>query len=273
MKRIIKKKKISEIEMLYDVFFFDLYGVTHNGVELFPDILNVLKKIKSLKKKVFFISNAPRKSIKIKKFLNKIGLKRNLYFDVVSSGDITYENYLIKLKKKKYYFIGANKDRDFCKGLKILEEKNLKKSDFILNLGLNEGETINKYIRILNEAVKMSSLMICVNPDLEIIRGKKKEICAGSLALKYEELGGKVKYFGKPHIQIYKKTMKKTKIRNKNKILAIGDSLRTDILGANNFQIDSALVLSGIHGKIKEIEKICKKTNIYPKFLFNTLKW
>ena len=67
--------------------------------------------------------------------------------------------------------------------------------------------------------------------------------------------------------------MKKIKIKNKNKILAIGDSLRTDILGANNFQIDSALVLSGIHGKIKEIEKVCKKTNIYPKFLFNTLKW
>jgi len=67
--------------------------------------------------------------------------------------------------------------------------------------------------------------------------------------------------------------VKKIKIRNKNKILAIGDSLRTDILGANNFQIDSALVLSGINGKIKEIEKICKKTNIYPKFLFNTLKW
>ena len=142
-----------------------------------------------------------------------------------------------------------------------------------MNLGLNEGEAVSKYTRILNEAAKMSLLMICVNPDLEVIRGKKKEICAGSLALKYEELGGKVKYFGKPHIEIYKKTIKKIKIRNKNKILAIGDSLRTDILGANNFQIDSALVLSGINGKIKEIEKICKKTNIYPKFLFNTLKW
>ena len=203
----------------------------------------------------------------------KIGLKKNLYFDVVSSGDITHENYLVKLKKKRYYFIGARKDQDYCKGLKIIEEKNLKKSDFILNLGLNDGETVNKYVRILVDAVKMSLLMICVNPDLKIIRGKKKEICAGALALKYEELGGKVKYFGKPYIEIYKKIMKKIKIKNKNKILAIGDSLRTDILGANNFQIDSALVLSGIHGKIKEIEKICKKTNIYPKFLFNTLKW
>ena len=273
MKKIIRKENFSEIEMFYDVFFFDLYGITHNGVKLFPDIISILKRIKSLKKEVVFISNAPRKSKKIKKFLDKIGLKKNLYFDVVSSGDLTYENYLVKLKKKKYYFIGANKDRDFCKGLKILEERNLKKSDFILNLGLNEDEAVNKYTRILNEAAKMSLLMICVNPDLEVIRGKKKEICAGSLALKYEELGGKVKYFGKPHIEIYKKAVKKIKIRNKNKILAIGDSLRTDILGANNFQIDSALVLSGINGKIKEIEKICKKTNIYPKFLFNTLKW
>ena len=273
MKQIIEQKKISEIVNSYEVFFFDLYGVTHNGVKLFPDIINILKRIKILKKKVVFISNAPRKSIKIKNFLNQIGLKKNLYFDVVSSGDITYENYLIKLNKKKYYFIGAEKDRDFCKGLKISEEENLERSDFILNLGLNEGETVDKYISILTKAAKMSLLMICVNPDLQIIRGKKKELCAGSLAFKYEKLGGKVKYFGKPYIKIYKTTMKKTKIKNKNKILAIGDSLRTDILGANNFQIDSALVLSGLHGKIKEIEKICKKTNIYPKFLFNTLKW
>ena len=180
-------------------------------------------------------------------------------------------------KKNKKNYINwvqkAKKDRDFCKGLKILEEKNLKKSDFILNLGLNEDETVNKYTRILNEAAKMSLLMICVNPDLEIIRGKSKEICAGALALKYKKMGGKVKYFGKPYTDIYEKTMKKGRIMDKNKILAVGDSLRTDILGANKFQIDSALVLTGIHTKIKEIEKICKKTNIYPKFLFNTLKW
>tara|TARA_Y100000590_G_scaffold393232_1_gene471314 strand:+ start:254 stop:1075 length:822 start_codon:yes stop_codon:yes gene_type:complete len=273
MKNVIKKKRISEIVNLYDAFFFDLYGVTHNGVKLFPDIINILKKIKILNKKVIFISNAPRKSIKIKNFLSKIGLNRSLYFDVVSSGDVTYEDYLLKIKKKKYFFIGAKKDRDYCEGLKIIEEKNIKKSDFILNLGLNEGENVNKYKQILYMGSKMSLLMVCVNPDLKVIRGKKKEICAGALAMKYEELGGKVKYFGKPYLSIYKRTMKKTKIKNKNKILAIGDSIRTDILGANNFQIDSALVLSGIEKKIKEIEKICKKTNIYPKFLFNTLKW
>ena len=273
MIKIIKKKKISEIANLYDAFLFDLYGVTHNGVKLFPGIINILKKIKNLKKKVIFISNAPRKSAKIKKFLNKIGLKKNLYFDVVSSGDITYENYLVRLNKKKYYFIGARKDRDFCKGLKIVEEKELEKSKFILNLGLNEGEAVNKYIKILNKAAKMSLLMICVNPDLEIVRGKRKEICAGALALKYKKMGGKVKYFGKPYSDIYEETMIKARIKDKDKILAVGDSLRTDILGANNFKIDSALVLTGIHKKIKEIEKICKKTNIYPKFLFNTLKW
>jgi len=65
MIKIIKKKKISEIANLYDVFFFDLYGVTHNGVKIFPGIINILKKIKNLKKKVVFISNAPRKSTKI----------------------------------------------------------------------------------------------------------------------------------------------------------------------------------------------------------------
>ena len=104
MKKVIRKENFSEIEMFYDVFFFDLYGITHNGVKLFPDIISILKRIKSLKKEVVFISNAPRKSKKIKKFLDKIGLKKNLYFDVVSSGDLTYENYLVKLKKKKILF-------------------------------------------------------------------------------------------------------------------------------------------------------------------------
>ena len=273
MKKIIRKKNFSEIEKFYEGFLFDLYGVTHNGVKLFPDIINILQKIKSLKKKVAFISNAPRKSEEIKKFLNKIGLKKNLYFDVISSGDITYQNYLIRLRKKKYYFLGAEKDRNYSNGLNISEEKDIEKSDFILNLGMNDGEVVKEYIQVLCLAVKKKILMVCVNPDLEVIRGKKKEFCAGTLALEYEKLGGKVKYFGKPYNEIYRKTMKKIKIKNKKKILAIGDSLRTDILGANNFQIDSALVLSGLHGKIKEIEKICKKTNIYPKFLFNTLKW
>ena len=123
------------------------------------------------------------------------------------------------------------------------------------------------------EAAEISLLMICVNPDIEVVRGNKKEFCAGALALKYEEFGGNVKYFGKPYIDIYKNAMQKIGFKDKKKILVIGDSLRTDILGASNFNIDSALVLSGIHGKIKEIEKICKKTNIYPKFLFNSLKW
>ena len=109
MKKFIIKKNFSEIGLFYDIFFFDLFGVTHNGVKLFPDIINILKRIKNLRKKVIFISNAPRKSIKIKKFLNKIGLKRNLYFDVVSSGDLTYEDYLIKLKKKKILFYRCKK--------------------------------------------------------------------------------------------------------------------------------------------------------------------
>ena len=91
--------------------------------------------------------------------------------------------------------------------------------------------------------------MICANPDLEVIRGKKREICAGSLAQRYEELGGKVKYFGKPYKEIYEKSLKLLKIKKNNKILALGDSLRTDIAGANNFGIDSLLITSGIHQK------------------------
>ena len=115
--------------------------------------------------------------------------------------------------------------------------------------------------------------MVCSNPDLEIIRGKKKEICAGSIAMRYEQLGGEVKYYGKPYSEIYQKSYETIKIKNKKKILAIGDSLRTDINGANKFGLDSALVLTGILKNIKEIENFCRNANIYPKFLLNRLEW
>ena len=273
MNIILKKKKISEIEMFYDIFLFDLYGVTHNGVNLFPDILNILKNLKKLNKKVVFISNAPRKSLKIKKFLKNLGLDQRYYFDLVSSGDVTYEDYLKKLNGEKYYFIGNYQDKSLCRGLKVFEINDLEKANFILNTGPYNGQKVENYIKILKKGALLSLEMICANPDLEVIRGSKKEICAGALALKYEKLGGKVKYFGKPFKKIYQKSLKRINSRNKKRILAIGDSIRTDILGANNFGIDSALVLSGIDGNIKGIEKLCKKTNIYPKFLFNKLQW
>ena len=271
MKNIIKKRNFSEIINSYEVFFFDLYGVTHNGVKLFPGIINILKRLKILKKNVVFISNAPRKSIKIKKFLKKLGLSKNLYLDVISSGDITYEDYLSNLKNKKYYFIGANKDKDFCKGLKIFQEKKLETSNFILNLGLNEGEKINKYSKILHDAANLSLPMICVNPDLEVIRGKKKEFCAGSLALQYEKFGGKVKYFGKPYPNVYSQSIK---VENK-KVLCIGYNLNTDNKGANIQNFSSLLISNGIHReemKNKNLNDLFKEYNVNVDYIQNRLK-
>ena len=275
MSKILIKKKFSEIQHIYDSFFLDLYGVTHNGLKLFPGILNVLKKLKQLNKTVIFISNAPRRSSSIKKVLSNFGLKSFLYKDVISSGDITYEYFLKKMNNLKCYHIGTEKDKNMFKGLNnaIVEEKNLGKSDFILNTGVYENAKVEDYENVLKKAQSISLKMVCSNPDLEIIRGKKKEICAGSIAMRYEQLGGEVKYYGKPYSEIYQKSYEAIKIKNKKKILAIGDSLRTDINGANKFGLDSALVLTGILKNIKEIENFCRNANIYPKFLLNRLEW
>ena len=273
MNQKLVKKKFSDIEKSYDVFLLDLYGVTHNGIKLFPGVLEVLKKLKLSNKIVVFISNAPRRSMEIKKVLKNFGVDESLYNQVISSGDVVYEYFLKRNHHQKCYYIGTEKDKKIFQGLKLIENDSLNNSNFILNTGAYENEKVSDYEETLRKAKSISIKMICANPDLEVIRGKKREICAGSLAQRYEELGGKVKYFGKPYKEIYEKSLKLLKIKKNNKILALGDSLRTDIAGANNFGIDSALVLSGINKNIKEIENFCKKTNIYPEFLLNNLKW
>ena len=114
--------------------------------------------------------------------------------------------------------------------------------------------------------------MICTNPDLIVDRGEKRELCAGSVAMVFEKMGGEVLYFGKPYPEVYNQS-----IDNKNKkILCIGDNLNTDIKGANLLNYDSLIISNGIHKKeinTEGIEKTSKKYEAVVNFIQSELKW
>ena len=279
MSNSIELKNFSEIYENYDVFIVDLWGVVHNGEKIFNGIFEVLDKIKLLNKKVFFMTNAPRRSQVIENQLSVFGLKRSLYECVISSGEITWQS----LKKKKYkfcYIIGPERDHHLIKGLDYQVSKDYKNVEIIINTGpWGFDDKLENYKPILEGLAQSKPLMICSNPDKIVVRGDRFVICAGLLAQYYESIGGKVTYFGKPYNEIYNYCYEKIPQKNRRKILVIGDSLDNDITGAKNQNLDSLLVTDGIHRDVnseKSIDKaklndLIKKKKITPTYYIRDL--
>ena len=264
---------LSQIQSKYDTFFIDLWGVVHNGVELYPGAMNVLENLNKLNKRYVLISNAPRPSKSVEKYLFNLKMDKKFIKNVFTSGEAALVTLKNNIYGKKFYHIGPKRDYDL-----FLEfEKNkttLEKCEFILCTGLFEKEenSIDYYNDLLKRFTKKK--MVCTNPDLVVHRGTKSEYCAGMLALAFEKLGGQVVYFGKPHPEIYNFC-----IKNKETILAIGDNIRTDIKGANNMKFDSLFITHGIHKDefsnlpIENYDKILKKYKTETNYYQERLTW
>ena len=249
-----KLKGISEISDKFDVYFIDLWGVIHNGVQCYPEALKVLEKLKEQNKKIVLISNAPRPSAVVKVFLETIGLESSCYDFLVTSGDITREYISLNSSKKNFYHLGPTRDIDLFKDLNVaLTSK--EECDEIICTGLvsDEEEKLQDYKILLDFFLNKKIPLICANPDEVVARGEKIVFCAGALANQYKQEGGMVHYFGKPYSDIYSFALKKIRahkdFKDKKEIntLVIGDNIKTDIKGANLFNLDSVLILNGIY--------------------------
>ena len=245
-------KKFKNISNMYDVYFIDLWGVIHNGINLFKNAINVLDELKKLQKKVVLISNAPRTSNTVKQFLRKLNFNLDLIDLLVTSGVVT-KNYIHKNQKKIFYHLGPIKDKDLFEGIKNISSDINKTQEIICTGLVNEiGVNITNYENLFKSWILKEKTLVCANPDEVVSRGNDIEFCAGALAKYYKKLGGTVLYFGKPYEEIYKyaKLNIEKKIGlfiEKKRILAVGDNLKTDIHGAQNFNIDSLLILNGIY--------------------------
>ena len=252
----LKTEKLTGIKQIYDkydVYFVDLWGVMHDGITCYENAIQVLKNLKKYKKKIILISNAPRPNTTVKLFLEKIGLKSFLYDHLITSGDVTREYINLHLKKNKIYHLGPEKDKDLFYNLKI-HFTSKEECEVIICTGLfdAENEDVEDYIKLLSKLKSKTVKMICANPDEVVSKGSKLEYCAGAIAKKYEDMGGVVRYFGKPYPEVYNYALKKLKLENdfnkkKISVLVIGDNLKTDIKGANLFDIRSLLILNGIY--------------------------
>ena len=256
----------------YDLFFIDLWGVIHNGIQLYKEAVNVLAKLSEAKKDYILLTNAPRPKKNVEGFLEKMGLDKNKREKVFTSGEAALNFLKDKYLKKNFYHIGPPRDFNLFNDFKKNKTKNISTSDYFLCTGLYDDhyKDLNYYKDLLLNYV--SKKMICTNPDLIVDRGSNREYCAGSVAMIFEKLGGKVIYFGKPYPEVYNQSTQTTH----KKIIAIGDNLRTDIKGANNMEYDSLFITGGIHSKeIKNegIENVLKKYKVETNYYQSALKW
>mgnify|MGYP001981373099 FL=1 len=262
---------LKSIANSYDLFFIDIWGVVHNGINLNKPSIEVLENLSNLNKEFVLLTNAPRPNITVINFLEKMGLSKNFFNNVFTSGEAALK-YLIKdLKNKKFFHIGPPRDFDLFKSFQENKVSNINESDYLLCSGLfDDLEDLNYYKNLLIHHI--SKKMICTNPDLVVDRGEKREYCAGSVAKIFEEIKGEVIYFGKPYPPVYNLS---SDIKNK-KILCIGDNLNTDIRGANIQNYDSLLITSGIHRQEIskfELNNVIEKYSTKVDYSQTDLKW
>jgi HAD superfamily hydrolase (TIGR01459 family) len=239
----------------YDGFILDLWGVVHDGTAPFPGVLDCMERLIAANKRVVLLSNAPRRSDDVVRRIAKIGVPEGLYHGVMSSGEEAWQH--LQRRDDPFYAalgrrclqIGSDRDLEMREGLDLDFVDAPSDADFILNSGPAEWEnTIEDYAPILEAARAGDLPMVCANPDLVVIHNGKPALCAGALAEHYEAIGGRVRWHGKPYPSVYDSCLRLLGIEDRRRILAIGDSLRTDIAGAAAAGIDSLLIAGGIHG-------------------------
>jgi len=232
---------LSQIHNNYDTFFIDLWGVIHNGVKLYPTAIKVLKNLNKLNKRFVLISNAPRPSKNVKNFLLKLKMEENLTENIFTSGEAALKSLQKNIYGKNFFHLGPARDNSLFAGFEK-NKRELDFADFILCTGFfdRKEDSLSYYESLLKNYTHIK--MICTNPDLVVYRGEKQEYCAGTIAKIFNELGGQVIYFGKPYPDIYNFCIQKDE-----RVLAIGDNIRTDIKGANTMKFDSLFIINGVH--------------------------
>jgi HAD superfamily hydrolase (TIGR01459 family) len=267
-----------------EVILSDIWGVVHNGLEAFPEACAALHAYRQQGGTVILITNAPRPADSVQRQLRKFGVADDAYDAIVSSGDLT-RDFVANHPGKKIFWIGMERHNAVSRGLDPVIVP-LEQADYIICTGLfdDETESPEDYRDMMLQAQERKLPLVCANPDIVVERGDRLIYCAGAIAELYRELGGEVIFYGKPHRPIYERAMQLAAERRGrpaplNRVLAIGDSVRTDLTGALGFGIDCLFVTRGIHSKefegIDQLDPASVKELFGhpPRALMRELRW
>ena len=203
MTKNLDQEGLRSIVGKYDLFYIDLWGVVHNGIKPHQEAIKVLNELELIGKEYVLLTNAPRPSNAVKAFLKNMNLEENIRNHVFSSGEASLNYLKSNFLSKKFYHIGPPRDFDLFKDFEKDKSQSIENCEYLLCTGLFEkyDEDLNYYKDLFEKNINKQ--MVCTNPDLIVDKGNKRELCAGSVAMVFEKMGGKVIYFGKPYPEVY----------------------------------------------------------------------
>lgn len=244
---------LSALAADYRGIICDVWGVLHNGVAAFPGSWEALARYRAeTGRPVVLLTNAPRPSHAIETQLGRLGIGRDAYDVVVTSGDAT-RTVLKRMGHAAALHLGPARDLTLFEGLS-LELVDEAAAEVVVCTGLfdDETETADDYRACLGRCIDRGLTLVCANPDIVVDRGGKLVYCAGAIAALYDELGGRTVIVGKPHRPVYDIAMDTlAEIAGEplghGQVLAIGDAIPTDVKGAWGQGIDVLMVTAGIH--------------------------
>jgi HAD superfamily hydrolase (TIGR01459 family) len=271
----------------YDVLLCDVWGVVHNGVTATLESCDALLRFRRKGGTVILITNAPRPGDAVMEFIDRLKVPRVAYNGIVSSGDVTRAE-IAERAGKAVFHIGPQRDLPIFAGLD-LRMAPVESADYAVCSGLFDDtiETPQDYSDLIEIMRRRGLLMICANPDIVVERGEQLVYCAGAIADLYHAAGGEVLYAGKPYRPIYELALScAQKLRghtvDHGRVLAIGDSVRTDVKGAAAFGIDCLFVTAGIHAEElggrenpdpAALNDVFAAAGVYPKTVMRRLEW
>lgn len=239
----------------YDAVLCDIWGVLHNGREIFAEAAEALIRYRERGGIVALVSNVPKPRDPIFGQLDRLGCPPGVYDAIVTSGDAIRAE-LAARAPGPMLKIGPRDDDVLWQGLGLLPAEDVEDAAFLAISGLDDpfSEKPHDYSDLLEPAAERGLDLLCANPDLVVRMGERLMWCAGTVAAQYEKMGGKVIMAGKPHPPVYRLAFAEIEDRagrviDVNRMLAIGDGIGTDIRGANAAGIDAMFIASGMHGE------------------------
>ncbi|MDD9901856.1 MAG: TIGR01459 family HAD-type hydrolase [Alphaproteobacteria bacterium] len=269
-------KNIEDIVHLYDAFILDLWGVVHDGHTPFPDVIPTLQELRRAKRKVWLLSNVPRRAESVITHLDSMGVTADLYDGIMTSGEATHaalKNEFLPAWGRRCFCMDDQSDPSIMADLDVTMAKGPEEADFIyMSDSPDMTQPPESFRPVLEAAQKRGLPFVCPNPDRVVHVGDTLYYCPGSYAELYESLGGTVHWFGKPYRAVYSHLLAQMGGADL-KILAIGDGMPTDIAGAAGMGLDSALVTTGIHRDDPMTPDFFAKYPFKPMFLMDKLNW
>lgn len=258
-------RSLADLTGRYDAVFCDLWGCLHNGKAAYPAAVAALQGFRATGSKVVLLTNAPRPKSSVIKQLDGLGVPRDAFDLVVTSGDAAQMGMLSGAVGRKVHHIGALKDEPFftdfaddlaayAKTQPPISRVPLNEAEGIVCTGLFDDltETPDDYRATLLMAKTLGLPMLCANPDIIVDLGDRRLYCAGALAQAYEEMGGTALYFGKPHPPIYdlaRRRLAEAGGPSDPQILCIGDGISTDIQGGIGEGLDTLFITGGLEAE------------------------